>query len=81
MAFAIGARPVQCAGIPDTGAGLEQAGLGAHGAHDAGGVPTDDLGLAVLGRAVGADFHVYRVDGNGVHVDQQVMVAGHGFLK
>lgn len=76
MQRAVGAGAVERTGIPDRVAGLEQRHLGAHGPHDARGIPPQDTGLARLGPGMGTDLHVDRIDGHRAHFDEQVAFSG-----
>ncbi|CAE6954804.1 conserved protein of unknown function [Ectopseudomonas oleovorans] len=77
MQLAVGAGPVDGAGVEHPVARLEQADLAAHGLDHAAGVPAEHLGGAVRWRDALTDLGVDRVDRNGADLDQQVARAGY----
>ena len=76
LAFGVAACAADVARIPDPVAGLEDAHLGAHRAHDASSVPAEHLPRSGLGLARGPDLRIHRVDRYRHHIDQQVASAG-----
>ena len=77
--FAIGAGTVDGAGIEHPVAGLEQSDFAAHGLDDAGRVPAQYLGRAVLRFDAEADLGIDRVDRDGPNLDQKIVCTRSGF--
>ncbi|MNS96930.1 hypothetical protein D3C72_1312480 [compost metagenome] len=78
LEFAVAARAVDGARVPDFVSDLEQGDVGADGGDDAGCIPAQHFRLAVFRRAVLAHLGVDGVDGNGLDGDEQVAPRGGG---